>query len=1096
MRYILKPISSKRVLELSNGCVQLPKTVTSSLNPIKNGLFCEAIFGSQYEYRCACGILKGIEHTGKKCAICGVEIDSTINNKNKYGHIELSIPIFNVFCLLLYSNIIGINRTTIESVLKGHEKIEIEYTNKGRLVTKNNEKFNIITGKGETSVISLYNINKMIDINNTIKLSTDNMVVHTLKKMSIHHISMDDIFLTHILVLPTLYRPIVDISGNHISKSYNELYMKIIEVSNRVKIINDMGSTQKEILIAEAVFLQKAVQNLFVDGSYNRRSKLQMSSIFNSFEAKEGIFRQNLLGKRLDFSARSVITSDPKLSIDDINIPIGIAYELFKPFIISHLKKNTCNSHKNAIHLWNSLSIQAISSLHEVVKDKVILFNRQPSLHRYSIMAFNIKLHHGKHIGLPPFVCSPFGADFDGDGCSLHLPLTKNAQDECKRLLYPSKNLISYANGKLLMSLSHEMIIGTNYMTRLLSNECVIKENSIDRVNQLYEQDVIKINTKIFFKFNDKYIETCYGRLIIGDLLKCNINNELCKKELEKCLYKYCLSHTSEETKTVIDKLISLSFEYCTKSGLSVCYEDCKIMDTIKAKEFSDAKKYNSDLMYSESDLLKQEELIIRNWNKVIKKLNNIALNEYKENPLSVMYKSGARLTETQFSQILVAKGIYADAKGNISKKPIESSYTDGLNIHDYFYSCKAARKAGSDKKDVTPNAGYLTRQLVSASRELKIVEDDCGTTKTIDIFGASSKGRFDENGNVILHNTDGLVAVRSPITCESKKGICKKCYGLDITNHSHLIKKGSQIGLIAAQSISEVTTQLSMKSKHTSGAANLEDKHKVVACVSDCIIEEIIVEKHISKIITRTNNNEIYTYLLFNDRLEILTSIGDKTQTNDVIAQYSEEISQIDISNTMPKLMSYFNIINNNKYGLYSTRDGIINLLYNDKKRCIDVYIDNIFFYHTKGLISVADGQYILKGDIIEKGMFNAKEFYEQTNDLKLTARLWLEYIISFYKKECINILPIHYEIIFRAMSDLVQINELGHLGIRSKGEKGTVKIFGVSDVAKKYPRLLKSASFGFSKQIFLEEIAILRKIETCQTENIMMGRFIGEVE
>ena len=1095
MRYLLKPMSSKRVLELSNGCVQLPKTVTSSLNPIKTGLFCEAIFGSQYEYRCACGILKGIEHTGKKCAICGVEIDSTINNKNKYGHIELSIPIFNIFCLLLYSNIIGINKTTIESVLRGREKIDIEYTNKGSLVTKNNTKFNVVTGKGETSVISLYDINKMIDINNTIKLSTDKLVVHTLKKMVTHNVSMDDIFLTRILVLPTLYRPIVDISGNHVSKSYNELYMKIIEVSNRVKIINDMGSTQKEILIAESIFLQKSVENLFVDGSYNRRGKSQMSSIFNSFEAKEGIFRQNLLGKRLDFSARSVITSDPKLSIDDINVPIGIAYELFKPFIIAELKKNTCNSHKNAIHLWNSFSKQAVYSLHEVVKDKVILFNRQPSLHRYSVMAFNIKLHNGKYIGLPPFVCSPFGADFDGDGCSLHLPLTKKSQDECKRLLYPSKNLISYANGRLLMSLSHEMIIGTYYMTRLAYNEPTIKENSIDRVNQLYEQDVIKINTKILFKVNDKYIETCYGRLIIGNLLKCNITNDLCKKELEKCLYKYCLSHTSEETKLVIDTLIGLSFEYCTRSGLSVCYDDCKIMDTIKAKEFAAAKKYNSELICSENDLLKQDELILRNWDKVIKRLNNIALNEYKDNPLSVMYKSGARLTETQFSQILVAKGIFSDAQGNISKKPIETSYTDGLNIHDYFYSCKAARKAGSDKKDVTPNAGYLTRQLVSASRELKIVENDCQTKKTIDVFGSSAIGRFDENGNVISNHANNLVAVRSPITCESKKGICQKCYGLDITNHLELIKRGSQVGLIAAQSISEVTTQLSMKSKHTSGAVNLGDKHKVIISISDCIIKEIVAEKYISKIITISNNNT-YTYLLFNDRLEILVSTGDKIQKNDIIAQYSEEVSQIDISNTMPKLMSYFNIVNNNKYGLYSTRDGFVSLLYNEKKKCIDVYIDDIFFYHTKGLISVADGQYVLKGDIIENGMFNAKEFYKQTRDLELTARLWLEYIISFYKKEGINILPIHYEMIFRAMSDLVQINEFGSLGVRSKGEKGEIKIFGVSDVAKKYPRLLKSASFGFSKQIFLEEIDALHKTEMCQTENIMIGGFIGDVE
>ena len=1108
MRFSIKPMSTKKVLELSHGEVTVDDTISFRNNkPYNGGLFCEKIFGPINDFICSCGALQGISFKGKVCTTCGVEVNSSKVRKDRFGHISLPIPVLNPLSHNLASKVLGIPKKSLSKVLSGEFDVYIIESDTGNYTLTDNRTIFLYAHdrnaapKGTligTTAGDLHKIASMIDIQKTLNNASANKVLKgELGKMQERGVEVQDFFIEKLLVLPPVYRPIAMVSDMYVSKSYNDLYLRILRVVTRVNSLTDYNSLDTEIYHEEAKILQKAVNNLLIDGSSNKHTGKALASIFESFQSKSGRFRNNLLGKRIDYSGRSVITSAPELSMDQLKIPFDMAYEMFKPFIIDNLCKKYELSYRESLRIWTDRSHIAKIALRDVSKDRVVIMNRQPSLHRYSVMAFYPVLHYGKYIGVPPIVCSPFGADFDGDTCAIHLPLSNAAQEEAKRLLLPSCNMQQSSTGGLLMSLSHESIIGTVYMTRIVKSDKPIIENSYERLENLYESGVIKINTEVLFKKTGvkEFVSTCVGRLRIGKLLKCEVTEELGKKEISRHIYDYVNAHTSKEIEATISELTRLSFHYATVSGMSVCIEDCQVMKEVKEAEFKIANAYEADLYakVASGELLKgkAEEMITRNWYSVIGNLDDYSIKNFPENPLTIMFKSGARLSKTQFSQILVAKGVYSNARGEVSIHPIEQNYTEGLSVNQYFHSCSAAHKAMADKKLITPVAGYLARQLVSSSRELLIGEHDCKTTDTIDIESKLAIGRYDEDGNLIKSvSSEKYTKVRSPVTCKSHNGICQVCFGTDPSTKK-LIKINSRVGLIAAQSVSEPTTQLSMKSKHTSGAATISDKDLVIisSASGTLTIEDVASNDHL---IVKVGSD--IKYLLPREHLEMLYKEGDSILSGTTIAHYTEEINQADISGTMPILFKLFNNSMPGATALYTTKAGKISLLRKDGKT--HILIDNELIGSTSELVMVADGEMVDYGIPLTKGYYDITTFFSRTGDLKKSASIWVNYIYNLYSDEGIKLSTVNLETILRSMTDLVESEVTKDLKIRSRGGVGRVKIFGISQVAKKYPSWLKSLGFGFAKSRFMEAVSNLETTINCETEQIMYGALTPQVE
>lgn len=1103
MKLNLKPLSNKKILEMSYGEVVVDDTISLRNNkPYNGGIFCERIFGPLEDFKCSCKTNLNINLINRVCPKCGISITKSSERKERFAHINLQFPVINTLCTKLLSNILEISEKSLLKISLGDiyfkiikidnkdSKINLIFKDKIKRqlflfkpdeIDSNQDKFEYLTSSYE-----LYKYVSLIDMEKILEKLGDNSVHSTIKLLFDNDLTIEDLFIKNLPVLPPVFRPMIIKDNIIFSKSYNEFYLRILRSVIRIKsILNNNKDYDPVLLIEESTVLQKSVNMLLITGSKYKTTPLP--SIFEALTSKSGIFRGNLLGKRVDFSGRSVIVSSPELHMNYLKVPEEMLYELFKPFILNFLISEYDMKFREALYRYTTKHSLATFTLNKVIKDKVILMNRQPSLHRYSIMAFYIISHTKKFIGLPPIICSPFGADFDGDTVALHLPLSDVAQEESKKLLLPSNNLIDISSGELLMGLSHEAIIGVYYMTNIIKQEKPIIEKSLKRLEILLDSDVININTEILFKYYEENIpeSTCLGRLILGHLLNVRINEILTKTIINKYIYNFVINNTAELSSNVLHEITQLAFKYATKSGLSISYDDCNQLSQIKLPEFSEANKYEDSLNEKVAlNLLPKniaKEYTIRNWNKVINDLDNNFLKTYSNNSLSIMFKTGSRLSKTQFSQILTAKGIYTTAKGEISEHPILNSYANGLPIHDYFKSCSAAHKAMTDKKFITPMSGYLARQLVSATREILITDFDCKTTKSLKILTKDSIGRFLSNGELITEFADSqYVDVRSPITCESKTGgICQKCYGIDKSKNS-LIQINSRIGLTAAQSISAPATQLSMKSKHTSGSVNIKDKEFVLISKYHGIAKIVPINKKIIKLVV---NDEIF-YLLMNKNLHLQISNGDIIKPGTELAQYSEDILNSDISGTLPIIQRILNTSFHKICGLYSFISGKVSL--KESLTDIKIFVDSRYIGKTTNLISVADGEEVKKGDYLSSGYINIKDFFKETNDLQLSGFLWINQLKNIYLNEKINISSIHFEIIFRAMTEIVSINK--KMSLRSI-ENGYINLMGISNIAKKYPSWLKSAGFGYSKSRIKKAVENMETSIGCETEKIMAG-------
>ncbi|WDR79430.1 DNA-directed RNA polymerase subunit beta' [Candidatus Vidania fulgoroideae] len=869
-----KIASNKKILNWSNGEVKNSETLNyRTLKPEFEGLFCERIFGPCNDYECYCKKYVGKIFKNKKCEICGVEIIKSSSRRIRMGHIKLNTLLVNSVYHKIFpsklSIILDIPSSNLDKIIYSENFVIIKKISKyKKYEIINNEKYDELSmefgdslfcksgGEGVLELLNNINLKKIYKIEKKKiflrKKNKKNNILRfeIIKSLIKNKIKLSNLVLKNIPVLPPGIRPLLELeNGKFASSDLNELYRRLINRNNRIKNISSSFFSEN-IIIREKKMLQESLDSLFCLGdSYNNFHKnynKSLKSILENLKGKSGRFRQNLLGKRVDYSARSVIVSEPKLKINQCYIPFDILFEIFRPFIIGKLiKKKYVKTIRKAKKMFLSKSNLVIRVLKNIVKKFKIILNRAPTLHRLGIQSFNIKITKEKAIKIHPLVCFSYNADFDGDQMAVHLPISEEANLEAKFLLNSERNIFFSSNGSFSLFPNQEMVLGLYLLTkrssiskkiRYYSNINIIV-NEIELNNFLYNDSLFLIN-------NEKKYFTTYGRVYIYKKISKDvsisfkdINRSFKKSTIIKILFIIYKLNGKIKTLKVIEKFMRLGFEFCTKLGFSISLEDTKVHKR-KKKILKKVFKKNYKI-YKKNSLNFSYENFYKTWLYSFKKINFINICKIKKNPFNDILVSGAKSNITQIKQIFSFKGIIKKKNMNL---PIFSSFSDGLDTYQYFLSTHSAREGIVDTSLKTADTGYLTRRLINLCQGLLISKQDCKTKIGLEMnfYKCSIKsiiGRFSvkniyhKNKKVINKNNPinkedikklqriyiESFTIRSPIFCNVKYGICAKCYGIDLSCNK-LVNIGEAVGIIAAQSIGEPGTQFTMRTFHIGG--------------------------------------------------------------------------------------------------------------------------------------------------------------------------------------------------------------------------------------------------------------------------------------
>ena len=916
--------SPDMVRSWSYGEVKKPETINyRTFKPERDGLFCAKVFGPVKDYECLCGKYKRLKHRGVVCEKCGVEVTQTKVRRDRMGHIELACPIAHIWFLKSLPSRIGLlldmTLRDIERVLyfEGFVVIDPGMTTleKGQLLTDEayleaieefGDDFNAKMGAE-----AIFELLKQVDLHSealTLREEIEATKSETKFKRLSKRLKLVEYFIdsgnkpewmvmTVLPVLPPDLRPLVPLDGGRFATSdLNDLYRRVINRNNRLKRLLEL-SAPDIIVRNEKRMLQESVDALLDNGRRGRAitgtNKRPLKSLSDMIKGKQGRFRQNLLGKRVDYSGRSVIVVGPTLRLHQCGLPKKMALELFKPFIFSKLQlRGLATTIKAAKKLVEREVAEVWDILEEVIREHPIMLNRAPTLHRLGIQAFEPTLIEGKAIQLHPLVCTAFNADFDGDQMAVHLPLSIEAQLEARTLMMSTNNILSPANGKPIIVPTQDIILGLYYMTREMVN--VQGEDMVfadaKEVLRAYNNHHCKLQAKIKFRVTEievdedgnktpkrRMVETTVGRAILSELLPPGLSFDLINKPLDKKavsnLIDACYRDVSlKETVILADQLMYTGYRYATQSGISIGVNDMVIPEekaTIleaAEKEIKEIEKqwstglvtsgerYNKvvDIWSHANDQVARAMMNKLGKETVIDKDGNEVVQD-SFNSIFVMADSGARGSPAQIRQLAGMRGLMAKPDGSIIENAITANFREGLDVLQYFISTHGARKGLADTALKTANSGYLTRRLVDVSQDLVVAHDDCGTEEGILIrpvieggditveLGERVLGRVtqvdieDNDGKIViprgtllqekevdLINEIGIdeLLVRSPVSCEARHGICAACYGRELAR-GHLVNKGESVGVIAAQSIGEPGTQLTMRTFHIGGAAS-----------------------------------------------------------------------------------------------------------------------------------------------------------------------------------------------------------------------------------------------------------------------------------
>ena len=912
--------SDEQIREWSKGEVKKPETINyRTLKPEKDGLFCERIFGPTKDWECHCGKYKRVRYKGIVCDRCGVEVTKSKVRRERMGHIELAAPVAHIWYFKgIPSRIalmLDISPRNLEKIVYFASYIVTDKGTSGlmkcQVLTEKEyhdavEKYGYGSFKAEMGAEALEKLLKEIDVEKLseklkkeLESASEQKKAKLIKRLdTVESFRLSGnrpewMIMNVVPVIPPELRPMVQLDGGRFATSdLNDLYRRVINRNNRLKRLIELGAPEI-IKRNEKRMLQESVDALIdnsrrgrpVTGAGNRPLK----SLSDMLKGKQGRFRQNLLGKRVDYSGRSVIVVGPELKLYQCGLPKEMAVELFKPFVMKELVgRGIAHNIKNAKRMVERLRPEVWDILEDVIKDHPVMLNRAPTLHRLGIQAFEPVLVEGRAIKLHPLVCTAFNADFDGDQMAIHVPLSPEAQAEARYLMLSVNNLLKPQDGKPVTIPTQDMILGSYYLTMEVQGEKGEGNyfSSPEEAIIAYENKEVGMHAKVFVRMvkvdeegneRHKKVETTVGRIIynkgipqdLGFVDRTNPENEfepeinfvVNKKKLgkivEKSINQYGLSRSAE----LLDYIKSTGFKYSTTGGITVSIEDVKVPEAKKeilAQAQADVdnilKKYKRGLITEEE----RYQSVIKIWEKATDDVKNAMKDTFTQlNPMFMMSDSGARGNLDQLKQIAGMRGLMASTTGKTVEIPIKSSFREGLDALEYFISAHGARKGLSDTALRTADSGYLTRRLVDVSQDIIVREHDCGTHDGIELTAIKDGNQVIESlqerligryplENIVNPETKELIVdtntminekiadvivdagietvkVRSVFGCRTKNGVCSKCYGMGLSTHEE-VNIGEAIGIIAAQSIGEPGTQLTMRTIHSGGVAGVAD--------------------------------------------------------------------------------------------------------------------------------------------------------------------------------------------------------------------------------------------------------------------------------
>ncbi len=984
----------------SYGEVKKPETINyRTLKPERDGLFCERIFGPTKDWECHCGKYKRIRYKGKICERCGVEVTRAKVRRERMGHIELAAPVSHIWYFKGIPSRIGlildISPRLLEKVLyfaayivtdPGFTPLEEKQLLSEKEYRDMRERYED-EFQAEMGAEAIQELLAKIDLDAMAASLREELndaggqkKLRLLKRLEVVEAFRNSgnrpewMILNTIPVIPPDIRPMVQLDGGRFATSdLNDLYRRVINRNNRLKRLLELGAP--DIIVRnEKRMLQEAVDALIDNGRRGRPvtgpNNRPLKSLSDMLKGKQGRFRQNLLGKRVDYSGRSVIVVGPELKMYQCGLPKEMALELFKPFVMKDLVENgIANNIKSARKMVERTRTEVWDSLEVVIKNHAVLLNRAPTLHRLGIQAFEPVLVEGRALKLHPLVCTAYNADFDGDQMAVHVPLSQEAQREARRLMLASQNLLKPSDGKPVTVPTQDMVLGSYYLTMMKEGDpgegkVFVSENEAimayhDGAITLHAKIRVRRTMEVKGEVKRRIIDTTAGRILFNepipqDLGYVNRGNEeeaflpeidflVNKKKLGEIIERCINYHGTETTATMLDRIKQLGFKYSTLSGLTVAVSDA-VIPPKKAELISlaDEQVLKIEKQYAKGLISNDERLknILQVWETTTNEVSD-ALEEHLDtkNPIYMMADSGARGSMNQIRQLAGMRGLIANTSGKTIEIPIRSNYREGLNILEYFIASRGARKGLADTALRTAESGYLTRRLVDVSQDVIIREDDCHSTEGIEVAEIRGDGNavietleerlvgrytvenlyHPETGKVLVRSDTMMteddakliadagvtkVKIRSVLACKSHQGVCAKCYGANLANGMP-VGIGEAVGIIAAQSIGEPGTQLTMRTFHTGGIVSAEDITQGLPHVEElfearrpkalAIMTEIAGTAHIDDskknrhvVVTGLDENGATTerdYLIpFGQRIRV--SEGDELELGDMLTE------------------------------------------------------------------------------------------------------------------------------------------------------------------------------------------------------------------
>ena len=1000
--------SPEKIREWSRGEVTKPETINyRTLKPERDGLFCERIFGPSKDWECHCGKYKKIRYKGVVCDRCGVEVTKSSVRRERMGHIELAAPVSHIWYFKGIPSrmglILDLSPRVLEKVLyfasyivldKGDTNLEYKQVLSEKEYQDARETWGnrFRVGMGAESIKELLQAidleTEAVDLKNELVDASGQKRARIIKRLEVVEAFRESgnrpewMILDAVPVIPPDLRPMVQLDGGRFATSdLNDLYRRIINRNNRLKRLLELGAP--DIIVRnEKRMLQEAVDALIDNGRRGRPvtgpGNRALKSLSDMLKGKSGRFRQNLLGKRVDYSGRSVIVVGPELKIYQCGLPKEMAIELFKPFVMKELvSRGISQNIKNAKKLVERLDTQVWDVLEDVIKEHPVMLNRAPTLHRLGIQAFEPILVEGKAIKLHPLVCTAFNADFDGDQMAVHLPLSQEAQAECRFMLLSPNNLLKPSDGGPVAVPSQDMVLGIYYLTQERPDSVGEGKyfKSVNEAILAYENKACTLHSRIHVRMSKVnaegetvtgFVESTLGRFIFNEilpqdlgyvdrtqpenLLKLEVDFHVGKKQLKQILEKVINTHGASKTAEVLDDVKAIGYKYSTRAAMTVSISDMTV-PAQKAEMLAEAQKTVDKIGRNfRRGLITEEEryrAVVETWQETDKELTDVLLKGLdKYNNIFMMADSGARGSNQQIKQLAGMRGLMADTTGRTIELPIKSNFREGLDVLEYFMSAHGARKGMSDTALRTADSGYLTRRMVDVSQELIIREIDCAEGKdkipgmsvkafmdgkeTIEGLKDRITGRYscediyDKDGELIVGanhmitpgrakrimetgvNKKGEpveeVKIRTILTCRSKSGICAKCYGANMAT-GEAVQVGEAVGIIAAQSIGEPGTQLTMRTFHSGGVAGdditqglprVEElfearKPKGLAIIAEfggtAVIKDTKKKREI--IITNKETGESKTYLIpYGSRIKVVD--GQELEAGDELTEGS----------------------------------------------------------------------------------------------------------------------------------------------------------------------------------------------------------------